>query len=312
MELNIVFLLVLFWLLGQAAEAVVNALVSIGIKLRLQSFTLGFFLLGMATSLPEFFVGINSVIERVPSLSLGHLIGASIVLLSFVVGTYAFLNKEVKTDATIKPWELVPINILILLPAILSINGTLSRLDGTFIILLFVAYLLIKFKQKNEIHNGLAQQEPLKIKRTFLNLILGVILLIVFSRFIVEEAGVIMSSIGVSPLLFGILILSIGTNLPELAITYKSRLSAKRFFAFGDILGSATMNSLIAGIVSFLQPIRIRNATEIFVGAAFLIFSVLIFDLLFLSGRRLTRREGVVLLLFYAVFLFAMVNLGFI
>ncbi|MEX2052763.1 MAG: hypothetical protein WD898_00885 [Candidatus Paceibacterota bacterium] len=309
MELDIVFLLVLFWLLGQAALSVVDSLVVISARLRLSSFIVGFFVLGMATSMPELLVGVNSVIENVPSLSLGHLMGASIVLLSLMTGIYAFLNKEVKTARSFKPSELVIINILILLPFVFAVDGKLSQVDGLIIMATFFGYLWFKFRQKNN-NEEYRVEDGITTKSAVGSLIIGILLIVLFSRFIVNIAGDIIAGLGWSPLLFGILILSIGTNLPELAITYTTRRRPRKYFAFGNILGSAAANSLVAGIVVFFQPITILDPKAFFVGGVFLVASVLMFDFSALSNRELTRKEGILMLVIYAVFLVTMINLG--
>ncbi len=311
MGLNIVFLLILFWLLGRSALYVVNSLVVIGARLRLSNFIIGFFILGMATSIPELLVGINSVVGNVPTLSLGHLMGASIVLISLMTGIYAFLNKEVKTIRSFRSSELITINVLILLPLILAMDGRLSQPDGLIIIASFFGYFWFKFRQRNG-SGEYKSDEAVTTKSAVGSLLVGVLLLTLFSRFIVNIAGDIITGIGWSPLLFGILILSIGTNLPELAITYTTRRQPRKYFAFGNILGSAAANSLVAGVVVILQPITILDPKVFFVGGAFLVASILMFDFVALSGRKLTRKEGILMLVVYVAFLVTMINLGII
>src|SRR5688572_30324040 len=137
--LSILGLFILFYALGRCADLVVINIRDIGRKLRLPIFFLGL-VLGLLTSLPELAIGINALVQDIPSISVGNLLGGSLVLFCLVLGISILLNRKIKTDG--KTGSLLPILGYIFLPLLLGLSGEINFWSGLVLLLLYPTVLL--------------------------------------------------------------------------------------------------------------------------------------------------------------------------
>jgi cation:H+ antiporter len=224
--LNILFyvllLLLSLFILGKSASFLITAITRIGFFLRLSQFLTGFILLGVATSTPEISVAINSTLSQNPQLSLGNLIGANVVLLTLISGIAAILAKgvEIKKDLS-NPGRLFQIGLLISAPLPLLLDSYLSRLDGVFLLFLYVIYIYYIYRQRPNQSPPLTEQLlNYKIINTLLLALTGIIGLFLSSKAVVFSSLKIAEFFNAPVLIVGLLILSVGTNLPEITITF--------------------------------------------------------------------------------------------
>ncbi len=140
--------------------------------------------------------------------------------------------------------------------------------------------------------------------------VLGLALTILGANWLIDGATSIARRFGISDLVVGLLIVSIGTSSPELIVTLLSSLKGQPDLAIGNILGSNIANILlILGLSSVIRPIPLEGSTlwkEIPFGfLAALALGVMVNDILFdvsASNNYLSRADGIVLLLFMAIF----------
>lgn len=298
---QVVLLIALFFVLGFAANRTVDALFNIGKIFKIKSFIMGFLILGMATSIPEFLIGLNSIANKNPFLSFGNLIGANIVLLTFITGLAAILNKKLFILRSFSKKEIYLASILIFLPVLLAIDKEITQLDGVILIVTFAIYFLFVAFEKP--HYDVEHKTRVKLKPNIFLFLMGLAIMIFSSKYIVATGTQITTLLRLSPLVLGILIFSLGTNLPEIILTLKSYRSTKKYLAFGDVMGSAAANTLIAGIVGFTQPFKINDYNSLIITALTLLISIALFASFVISGRMITRREGIFLLIFYGIFI---------
>ena len=286
--------------LAGAANVVVKQASSLAQKLGFTSFTMGFLLLGVFTSTPEIFVAIQAVGEGIPELSVGNLLGGSILLLSFVMGVVAILLGRVSLDHTLSSGELWAMMGVIAAPIAVLWDGQLTRPEGLFLVGVYILHAFVlnrDGKKKKRERGGLEG-----LGGHFLMFAAGVVVMFISSRFIVTSAEAIMGMFSIAPILFGLFFLSLGTNLPELALAFESIRHRRREIAFGDFLGSSAANTLILGLLGLVAPFAGAGNSRLF-GALLLLGSVCAYFLWAISsGRTITRKEGIGLLVFYLLF----------
>ncbi len=313
MEFDIVLLILLFYVLGKSSSWVTNSLSGLGAKMRINKFLMGLVVLGIATSASEFLVAISAIMTKVPALSLGNVLGASFVLLTLIAGISIFISKQVNIFKAISFKELLILNTVILLPAALVLDGTLSRTDGIILILAFAMYIFYMVTRKNMLNsasNSLIKNGRKKSWEMIGFLILGLLVMMVAAKYAVDIGTEIAFNLGISPLVIGILLFSIATNLPELAIALNAGKSQKKYILFGDLLGSSAANSLVIGFVAFFQPIQVTNMSFIYLIALFLAGGVLAFNITALTQNKLVREEGFLLMGIYFLFVAAAIFLN--
>lgn len=306
---QILLLIVSLLVLGKSAETVVKSLVKVAHILSWSRFIVAFIILGIATSTPEFFVGINSAIDGNPQLSLGNILGATIVLLALVTGGTAYFSGRVVLSAWFSKKEVFLMSGVILLPIVLLYDMTLSRLDAIIIILAYAFYLYIiyfnsqkRFNHQN--HEVKTETPEHKLEKTALFLILGFLGIFISSRLAVNSAIYLGSALKIQVLILGILVFSIGTNLPELVLTLTALREKQKTILVGNILGSATTNSLVLAVTSLIRPIEILDVETFVVGVIFFVATVITFSFIIKSKDDVSKNEGLVLFGIYVLFVF--------
>ncbi len=284
-----------------AAHLVIGQSTRLARRFGLSDFTMGFLLLGLFTSLPELFVAIQSVSDGIPQLSVGNLLGGSILLLSFVMGATSIIQGQVALDHRLSQRELTLMIGVIAAPIAVLWDGQLTRIEGGVLVGLYILNSAL-LNHGNDKGNRKVKQSRHGLTRSIFLLVLGIITLFISSRVIVTQAESLMRMFSIAPVLFGLFFLSIGTNLPELALALDGIRNRRKEIAFGDFLGSSAANTLILGAIGLVSPFSAVGHGRI--PGAVLILAALCLYFLWaaVSGRSISRREGIGLLAFYILF----------
>lgn len=306
--LNSLLLIILFIILGVSADYVVRNIKYLGTHLKIRLFVFGI-LLGIITTLPELSLGINAVINDVPGLSVGNLLGGVLVMLGLILGCSLILNREVETDGKFK--TLLPSIAFLLFPFLLGLDGNFDLTDGLIFIFSYIIliYFLYRF---NEVKRFplLEIINTKKIGQAVLIALLGIIGILLASHWIVEITLDILNSVNINPLVIGLIIFSIGTNLPEISITITSWRKKSSELSLSHLIGSALSNMLVLGILSFIKPMNFNLDITYWVTAIFSIILLTFFAYFYLNDKKMDRLEGIILVLIYIGFIFA--NIYFI
>lgn len=146
---------------------------------------------------------------------------------------------------------------------------------------------------------------------TYLLLLIGFVLLIKGADYFVKGASSIATALRISPLLIGLTIVAFGTSSPEATVSMVAAFEGNAGVAIGNVIGSNIFNiTFVVGLTAFLYPLRVENETirkeipfTLLAGVALLILISDVF-LQSISGNFITRSDGLILLLFFAVFLY--------
>lgn len=284
-----------------AAHLVIRQSTRLARHFGLSSFAVGFLILGLFTSTPELFVAIQSVSDGIPQLSVGNLLGGSILLLSFVMGLTSMIQGQVALDHRLTIRELTYMMGVIAAPIAVLWDGQLTRIEGGALVGLYILHSAYLNRANGKRKNN-ERQSMHGLGRSLFLLILGIVILFVSSRIIVTQAESLMRIFSIAPVIFGLFVLSIGTNIPELALAFDGIRNRRKEIAFGDFLGSSAANTLILGLVGLVMPFGSTANGRIPGAAAILAALCLYFLWAVASGRSISRREGIGLLGFYMLF----------
>jgi cation:H+ antiporter len=317
---GLIFLIVIFSLvLIKSADLVIVGLRRISRQTNTGTFALSAVLLAIGTSFPELFVGITSAIEKEPNLSLGVVLGSNIANIALVGGLSAFFVGRVRVYGDyIKRdfWIAVAAGIL---PVLLVIfDKSLNRVDGLILLMVYLAYATGFFRRRYE-QIGKEQQEEESFVYRFLRrfnhidrnetkefgrLFVGIALLLFSADAIVNFSSILATQAKLPIFVIGLVVLAIGTSLPEFAFSLRSLEDHEPSMFFGNLLGSTIANStLILGVASLISPIKIVAFNEYFAAAITFVLVFLLFYMFIRSKHRLDRWEAAVLLVLYFTFL---------
>lgn len=275
-------------------------------------FAVAFFVLGMLTSIGEISVAFNSTIEGVPQVSAGNLVGASVVIFLLIIPLLAIVGKRIELDHALSRPNLALSLLLIGMPALLMTDGEVTPLDAGATFALY-ATLIYRLRKRKPIEQTVeetveAVEAVLTNKRRATAydsayILIGALLIFFAGRMLVTESIFFTDLFGVPASIAGLLVLSLGTNVPELVIGMRSVLSKKADIAFGDYVGSGVANSLIFSFLGFTNPAFPIVRAEFIYSAMLLIPGLAMFLLFARSDNDVTRNEGLILLGLYVLFL---------
>ncbi|HYF28942.1 MAG TPA: hypothetical protein VEA36_01085, partial [Candidatus Paceibacterota bacterium] len=235
----------------------------------------------------------------------GNLAGASFVILLLIVPFLAVAGGGLSIKGLVSKETLVFTLLVILIPALLLADGRVTMLEGGFAILAYCALAYaIHNRPEGRVTNVCMPEHGGRRELYFdiAKILVGAAAVFIASHFLVEESIAVAAYLGVPASLFGLLLLSIGTNIPEIVIAVRAVLARNKDIAFGDYLGSAAANVPIFGALALFTGGFAVESSQ-FVGTALLMFVGFVLFYVFARTRaELSRPEGMVLLLFYGGF----------
>lgn len=303
--LNTIYLIALFLILGLSADLAVKNIKYLAVSLKMKVFVLGA-ILGVTTTLPELSVGINASLRGISEISVGNILGGITVLIGLILGVSLILNKNVSTEDSFK--SLVPTSLLILLPFLLGSDGVFSFIDGLIMILSYLALIIYLYKNEKRIsiipENFIIIEKKKIVKSIFYSLI-GVLLVLISSSLIVNISSALLKKTGLNDLIMGIVVFSIGTNLPEIMIALTSWKRKATELSLSFLISSAFTSILALGIISVFKPMIFHLNLAYYILVFFLSLIMILFVIFSYTDKKLSRKEGIFLLLAYLSFLAA-------
>jgi cation:H+ antiporter len=300
------------------AGLVVEATASVAKQFNRNGFTVSFFVLGLLTSIGEISVMINSTLDGVPQVSVGNLVGASFVILLLIVPILAAVGNGVRLSHTLEREQLLVALLVVLLPTLFVLDGSVSISEGVLCLLgygtLFYFIEGRKWhwqKDANSVPTIVEEvgEELVDARHTTfgdaIKIIIGAIFIFLAGNLLVGEVEFFSSFFHVPGSALALLVLSIGTNVPELAIAVRSISEHHVDIAFGNYLGSAVANTLVFGILVLFNG-RFTIEAHSFMFTAFLMLIGLVAFYIFSNSKQtISRAEGVALVSIYGIFLLA-------
>jgi cation:H+ antiporter len=271
--------------------AIVSGGVALAKKLRISSMIIGLTVVAYGTSTPELAASILAALNSHTDLILGNVVGSNISNIGMVIGISAIFTPLLISKITVNRWIPIMIGVSLLIIA-LSYDGEISQIDGFILIATLIGFTLytIKTVKKQKIkENTTIENEPVegemflsryKIEsypQSLLLIVIGIILLFLGGHFTVNGAVAIAESLGISQLIIGIVIVAIGTSLPELITSIIAIAKKQTDIGVGNIVGSNIYNILlILGVSSTI--IGIPVSTDVFSNYYIMIgFSLVLF-----------------------------------
>lgn len=300
----IIFILamgVLIW----GADVLIEQSEHIALKFKIPEFIIGATLIALGTSLPEMAASIAAAYNHQEEIAVANVIGSNILNITLVLATVFLIAKNINPDrdffAKDSTWALVPVLIFILM----IMDGVISRFDAVLLLLLMGAYLMFLLQDaKNMPEEELVDFEASSFSWAKVTpmLILGLVLVIVGAHFTVESASRIAQSFGISEWVIGIVMVSLGTSLPELTVSISAALKGKVDMAIGNIIGSNMANTtVVLGAAALVNPLAVDASAYMFDLATMLVATLI---LVFITANKLYNKSaGISLIIILGLFL---------
>jgi len=254
--------------------AIVSGGVSLAKKLRISSMIIGLTVVAYGTSTPELAASLLAAFNSHTELILGNIVGSNVSNVGMVIGISAIFVPLLISKITVSRWIPIMIGVSLLVVA-MSYDGEISQIDGVLLIVAligFTAYTIKTVKKQKIQQNETIENEALegeyflskyKIEtypQSFGLIAAGVILLFLGGHLTVDGAVNIAETLGLSQLVIGVVIVAIGTSLPELITSIIAIAKKQTDIGVGNIVGSNIYNILlILGVSSAIVGIPVSS-----------------------------------------------------
>ncbi len=310
MLLDIGLLIVGLVVLILGGDYLVRGASSIALRLHMTPLVVGLTIVAFGTSAPELLISLNAALSGSPDLAMGNVVGSNICNLALVLGVTILIGPvKVNADSIRIDWPVTMASSLLLYFWVS--DHLLSFYEGAFFVLALMGYTFfiirksrIKMKAERELELDLdVPDAPSKNVWQDIGVILvGASGLYFGAQWFVSGAKELAAFLGVSQRVIGITVVALGTSLPELVTAIVASLKRETDLAIGNLLGSNIFNVLsILGITSMVKTIHVNELIRQVDMLWMLGITLLILPLM-LYKRKLSRPEGVILLVIYVYY----------
>ncbi|HEU0153406.1 MAG TPA: calcium/sodium antiporter [Arenimonas sp.] len=298
-------------LLIVGADLLVRGASRLSLSLGIAPLVVGLTVVAFGTSAPELAVSVKGALDGQTDIALGNVVGSNILNVLFILGISALLAPLIVDRRLIR--QEVPILIgLSLLVGWMAMDLRISFAEGSVLVGVMAGYvLLLYFQGRNaspeEVADDLLPAAPgwlAKLPVQLLLIAVGLGMLVLGSQWLVDSATVFATALGVSPLVIGLTIVSLGTSLPEVATSVIAALRGEREIAVGNVLGSNIFNivcvlgisSMVSGDGLVVPPALLAFDLPVMIAVAVALLPVLF------TGHLIARWEGAVFLGYYVAY----------
>jgi cation:H+ antiporter len=250
-----------------AGDVLVKGAVNLSLRLGIPALIVSLTIVAFGTSAPELLISIKSILDGVPGLALGNVVGSNTANILLVLGVPAVISGLHAASDTRRTYVVMILGTLLFIT--LAFLGPFTWWHG-LVLLALLAYALFDAARAARAHrkanNGAPEPDDLEEAdpdmpwwRIGLYLGLGLLGLPLGADLLIDSSIVIATVYGVSETVIGLTLVAIGTSLPELATTVMAAIRKHADVALGNVIGSNMFNLLaIIGISSLVGPIPVE------------------------------------------------------
>ena len=295
-----------------AGDSLVKGAVNLSLRLGVPALIVSLTIVAFGTSAPELLISIQAIMDDVPGLALGNVVGSNTANVLLVLGVPALLATMHTSECDTRNSYLQMIAATGLFIT-LCFFGPFTWVSGVILLLALASMLLYAACAANKHRKAaVAGDEVLEgsdpdvgWSKIALCLVLGLIGLPLGANLLVEGATSIARTFGISETVIGLTLVAIGTSLPELATTVMAALRRQADVALGNVIGSNMFNLLgIMGVASLVGDIPVDPQFLSFDLWVMLLSSLILIPFVFLKVD-INRIWGVALFALYLAYLLA-------
>lgn len=281
-------------------------------RFHLPELLIGATVVSIGTTLPEVMVSTMSALSGHGEIAYGNAIG-SVICNAALIAAITIAVRPGKVDPkTLK----MPVLFFFAAAAVYCVAaygfGKFTRPMGLIMLAMFVAYMAANVIQmKNapaEQHDD--EEEAMPLPKMLVLLVAGAVLIAVGANLLVDNGTLIAQALGVPESVIALTFVALGTSLPELVTAITSLIKGHSDLSLGNVIGANVFNLvLVSGVSITLAPFTVPQSATIFGMNSSLVLElpvmlavmVLLTVPALLKGK-LSRAQGVALLVIYAVF----------
>lgn len=311
MFIKTILFLIGFVLITKGADIFINCTVDIGKKTKISEIILGATIVSFATTLPELTVSLFASLDGHTTMSLGNAVGSIICNTGLVLGLVAFIS-PFSVDKKMFFSKSVLLLICVILLLLLGIDKSITKIDSILLLTMLAIYMYSNYRSVVEKGSKSRVNNTSKVKgnnnlgewiRIALLFALGLIMMILGSRLLVDNGVIIAEWIGVPQGVISLTVIALGTSLPELVSSLTAIKKNHHAISVGNILGANILNIVsVIGISSIPNDIPILSQ-NMRIDFPFMIVLLLILILPTIKKNKLYRFQGLIMLIVYLIYI---------
>ncbi|QJE73343.1 calcium/sodium antiporter [Aerophototrophica crusticola] len=307
-------------LLLAGGELLVRGAVAVAKRLGVSPLMIGLTLVGFGTSTPELVASVDAALAGSAGIAMGNVVGSNIANILLILGISAALMPVTVLKGPLKRDGAVLMGSALLAVGF-TLTGHIGRPVGALLVALLLAYIVWVYRSERtasaeELHQA-DDTVAEKSEPPGMGLLAGLVVAaaglgsVVFGAdLLVGGAIEVAKTWGVSDTLIGVTLVAVGTSMPELVTSVMAAVRKHGDVAFGNIVGSNIYNVMgILGVTALVQPLDVPAQIASFDIWVMLAVSALLVIFAWTSGR-ISRREGWILLAFYAAYIAVQIQIG--
>lgn len=285
----------------KASDWFIDSAEEIGRSLGISPFIIGVTIVACGTSLPELATSVASVLAGNSEIVIGNVVGSNITNIALVLGLVAWVSKEIRLDYNI--WH---IDMPYLWGSAFLLYFVVSDLSvSLFEAFIFLGGIIIFLAYSFDIGDDDEEPKEEKIKaspKAYVMLLVGGILVWLGADYTIKAISELSAMAGIKPEIIALTAVALGTSLPEVIVSVGAAKKGKTGIAVGNVLGSNIFNTyIVTSIARFFGPLTIPAGILTF-SLPMMVAMTILFGMVS-NNKKITRWEGMLLLLFYIFFI---------
>jgi cation:H+ antiporter len=298
------------WFLIKGADVIVAHASKLAHELGISKFMIGLTLVAFSTTLPELSVSVISALSGVASIATGTTVGSIIVNTGLILGLAAIIRPMTTDEESLKLSYFMM--LFVLMTSLVLFDGVMWY-EGAILLIAFLVYMysyFLEVRKQRRLQTIVGPSRKRLIpkdnaahntSRHILMCIVGGVVIVMGAEMLITSTVNIAKWIGVSELLISLLVISLGTSLPELAVVMTGIMKRVKGISIGDIIGANIYNVFVLGVASLAAKIPVTQNLVLFnIPIMILLSFVLMISIK--TKWKITRIEGLALLILYAAF----------
>lgn len=300
-------------LLYFGSEWMVDGAKKMAFRLRVTPFIVGLTVVAFGSSAPETITSLVS--SSNPQIIVGNIVGSNIANVGLAIGLAAVISPIVCSFKSIR-FELFAMMAAIILLALLALQGSIGFYEGLLLLVCLCMFLYgvyrfkVKHPESGEEFKELEEEASsvtTPMWKCILLVIVGIIALYIGAKSFIAGSIELAHFMGVSDLLIGLLVVAVGSSLPELCICLLAAYRKENELVVSNIVGSIIFNTLFAlGVGIVFTTIPVLHYVMVFHIPVMVILCALML-IMVKRGNDVRRSEGAVLLGIYVAYVAMMI-----
>lgn len=288
-------------LLVVSSNKFVTAASSLANSFKIPKMVIALTIASFCTCTPELAISFNSIISNDYDITLANVIGSCVVNILLIVGLASLVGPiKIKTATVSKELPLLFITTTIF--SILFLDNTLSRLDALLLIFIFGIFCVYLYNMIKRFQQLEDDKPRYNRKISLIITFISIMIITLASEVVVDSALYISEKLNISAKLISMVLIVIGTSLPELMITVVSAKKGEFDMTVGNIVGTNIFNiCIVLGLPTLIFG-NVYSLSFNYVDLGVVVLSALLFYILSKSEREISRYEGILMLFVFGLY----------